>query len=101
MSKSNYGKIILIISFCIFFLMVSVFANIIANDILHTHICDVPNCPICTCIGISNNFEKNIALISINILLLASSIPLVQLITENIERTRKITLVELKVIQIK
>lgn len=100
MIKSKYRKF-LIVSFCIFFVMVSVFANIIADDILHAHTCDMPNCPICTCIGISNDFAKNIILISINILLLACAVPLVQLITENIERKRKLTLVELNVIQIK
>ena len=98
MSKNKYKKL-LIISFCIIFVIMSVTTGILAENTLHTHNCDIPNCATCNLIHISTNFIKCIGLITINILIFSIMLPLMHLINENIKVQRKLTLVELKIIQ--
>ena len=98
MLKSKYKKL-LIISFCIIFVIMSVTTGILAENTLHIHNCDISDCTICSLIHISTNFIKIIGLITINILIFSIMLPLMHFINENIKVQRKLTLVELKVIQ--
>jgi len=98
MLKNKYVKI-LIIFFCIIFVIMSITSAIIAGNTLHTNNCDVEHCPVCGLIQIATDFIKNIELISFDILILIAIVPLMQLIEKNITQAKKITLVELKVVQ--
>ena len=98
MIDKKYKKIILI-CFCIIFIIMSIFSAIMAENKLHTSHCDNPNCHICACINISNNFIKNITLVIGIFILYSCIIPLIQFIKDYTIKLRKNTLVELKVVQ--
>lgn len=98
MIKSKYRKL-LIISFAILFIIMSVMTAIMAENVLHTEHCNLPNCSLCSLIDLSTDFIKNMGFINIDILILVVIVPLIQLINKNIQEERKRTLVELKVIQ--
>lgn len=95
-------KKILIICFCITFIIMSVESSIIAMDYLHTEHCQMPECPLCKLITIAVDFVKIINLINIYILLFILTIPLIRIVNKNIiTRLKRETLVELKVLQLK
>ena len=101
MIKNKYIKKLIIGAFCIVFVMMSVATGIMANNVLHTENCHIHNCSECLFIHMSTEYIKNIGLISIDILMLIVMLPLIQLINKKIQKARKLTLVELKVVQIK
>ena len=100
MIKNKYRKIF-IISFILIFVVMFICTSVMANNILHTQHCDKPNCSICIFIGISTQFIKNIILISFGIIILMNLIEFIRLINSNIFKYKKLTLIDLKVIQIK
>ena len=73
--------------------------GIMAGNVLHTEHCDINNCSLCLLIHISADFFKNIGLVNKDILILIASIYLISLININIQKVRKLTQVELKVVQ--
>lgn len=93
------NKKVLLIFLCITFMAMSVFSVIMAENGLHTAHCNEQNCHICDCINISNNFIKNMALTIKIFILLSFTTLIIQLIKVYSIITRKITLVELKVVQ--
>lgn len=100
MRKERYKKL-LIISFIVFFSFVSIMAVVIGENVLHNEKCQITDCPLCILITVSSNFMKNMNLITISIFILIVIVPLMQLINKNTGEKEKLTLVELKVIQIR
>ena len=98
MIRNKYKKGLIII-FCIIFVIMSVITGAMAQNALHTSHCDVIDCSICILIHISTDFIKNIGWLNTNILILIAIVPLMQLINKAIKKLKKLTLVELKVIQ--
>lgn len=98
MLKSKYKRM-LVISFCVVFTIISAMTGVLLEDVVHTENCNIPNCSFCTIINILTDFMKNIKLINIEFLILIAIVPLMQLINQNIQKERKLTLIELKVIQ--
>lgn len=98
------NKYIKWISICICILIVtsmSVMTGIMAENVFHTEFCEVHNCSLCLLIHISADFFKNIGLVNKYVLILIASLYLISLININIQKVRKLTQVELKVVQIK
>ena len=100
MLKNKYVKI-LILFFCIIFVIMSVTTSIIAVDTMHTEHCKIEHCPICSLIQIATEFIRNIELIVFDIIILIAVVPLTQLIRKTVKQLKKLTLVKLKVVQIK
>ena len=100
MLKNKYVKILIIV-FCIIFVIMSVTTSVMAENTIHTEHCKVEHCPICSLIHIATGFIRNIELIVFNSLILIAIVPLMQLIEKIVKRVGKLTLVELKVVQIK
>ena len=98
--KSKYKKI-LVISFCIVFVMMSIWTAIMAVDTFHTDNCDIPDCSLCKIIHMSTGFMRNLGLIDFYILVSIVTITLMRAVNRTIKNEKKLTLVELKVIQIK
>lgn len=101
MKKNKYVKRLFIVSLCIMFIMTSVMATLMAENIIHQWNCHVDNCSECLIIHFSRDLIKNISQIEINILILIIIVPMIQLINKSNEIFKKITLVDLNVIQIK
>ena len=90
------------ISICILIITsMSVITGIMAGNLLHTEHCEVHNCSVCLLIQISIDFLKNISLVNNVVLILIAIFPIIQLINRNIQKVKKQTLVEFKVVQIK
>lgn len=100
MFKNKYVKILIVV-FCIIFVIMSVTTSIMAGNVLHTEHCHEENCPICSLVQIATDFIRNIELIIFDILIFIAIVPLVQIIEKNIKQSKKLTLVELKVVQLK
>lgn len=98
MTKNKYIKLLIIIV-CIIFVIMSVTSTIMAGNTLHANHCNVEHCHVCGLIQIATDFIKNIELISFDILILIAIVPLMQLIEKDVNHVRKLTLVELKVVQ--
>lgn len=100
MFKNKYVKILIVV-FCIIFVIMSVETAIMAGNVLHTEQCHNENCQICNLIQIATDFIRNIELIIFDILIFIAIIPLVPIMEKSIKQAKKLTLVELKVIQLK
>lgn len=100
MIKEKYKKV-LIVNLCIILVIMSIFSSVMSGHALHKDNCNVANCKICAFINIANNLIKNIIFIFLNIFALNNIIPTIKLINETGKKIKKLTLVELKVIQIK
>lgn len=100
MRVNKYNKL-LIICLIIIFAIVSIGAGILANNVIHTNHCNIPNCSLCTLINIANSYIKNITTLLLNILIFGLIIRLIQGIVNSKHIIQKQTLVKLKVIQIK
>ncbi|MBR2240674.1 MAG: hypothetical protein IJ890_04795 [Clostridia bacterium] len=100
MLKNKYLKILIIV-FCIIFVIMSVTAIITAGNTIHTEHCEVEHCPICSLIHIATGVIRNIELVVFNVFILIAIVPLVQLIEKIMKQIIKQTLVKLKVVQIK
>lgn len=98
MKKNNYIKL-LILAICIIFVIMSVTSGILAGNILHTDHCNVEHCHVCSLIHIATDFVRNVDLVAFDILILIAIIPLIKLIEKTVKQEKKITLVELKVVQ--
>ena len=97
--KKNISKKILIITFCIVLIVMTISMSIIVKNIFHITHCDIPKCSLCTIINLSNDYIKNIFFISTSVFMLISIFPLTKLILKCIKETKNVTLVQLKVIQ--
>lgn len=94
------AKKILIICFCIAFVVMTIESAIIAMDYLHTEQCEMPDCPLCRLITLAIDFIKDISFISITILSFVLIIPLIRILNNSVfEVAKRLTLVEMKVIQ--
>ena len=89
-----------IVIFCIIFAIMVSATGIVSTDILHTSHCEIHDCPVCSLINMSMIFAKNINYIRINVIMLLITTHLVQLINYNVQKKKKNSLVELKVILI-
>lgn len=85
----------------IIFIIMSTFSAIMSDNILHTDNCNIKNCQKCAFINMANNFNENNIIIVLNVFLLICVMTLLKLIKINITKKDKMTLVDLKVIQIK
>lgn len=94
-------KKILVISFCIVFVMMSIWTAIMAIDTFHTDHCDIQDCSLCKIIHMSTGFLRNLGLIDFYVLVSIVTIALMRAVNSIIKNEKKLTLVELKVIQIK
>lgn len=99
MSK-EYKKVLVFI-FCIVFVLMSIWTSIVAMDTIHTKHCYVGNCSACNIIHLSASFTRNIGLVYFCILFLILLLKFRKLIFYVTKTIKKLTLVELKVIQIK
>lgn len=100
MIKNKYKKIILI-SFCIVFIITSVLTSIIAMDVYHLKHCYIPECTICKIVNVSVNFIKVIKIMIYFILIELINYFIIQVINQIIIKQKRKTLVELNVIQLK
>lgn len=101
MIRNKYIKWLVICSCILIFTVIVVITGIMAGNVLHTEHCEVHNCSLCSLIHMSTEFLRNIGLANNDILILIAILPLIQLINKNIQKAKKQTLVELKVVQIK
>ena len=100
MLKNKYVKLLIVI-FCVIFVIMSITTSIMAGNVLHTEYCHNDHCTICSLIQIATGFVNIISIILVDILIIVASISLAQVIARNIKYAKKLTLVELKVVQIK
>ena len=100
MNKNKYIKLLSIV-FIFVFIIVSVISVIMAENELHTEHCNDIDCPICSLICISTLFLKVIEIFKLSYFGLIGEILLLQILVTKIQKIRKQTLVELKVVQIK
>ena len=98
--KEKHKKVF-VISFCIVFVMMSICTAIMSVDTFHTNHCDIPDCSLCKIIHLSTDFMRNLGLIDLYILISIVTITLMRAVNRTIKNEKKLTLVELKVIQIK
>lgn len=99
MIRNKYIKWLVICSCILTFTVIAVMTGIMSGNVLHTEHCDVHNCSLCSLIHISTDFLRNIGVLNNDILILIAILPLIQLINENIQKVKKQTPVELKVVQ--
>lgn len=93
----NIIKLILI-AFCIIFIISAITNAIISSDIYHLADCDVQECQKCLMIHTAIEFFKNINYIIIYVALLNAIIPLIYMLSIKIKYNNQETLVSLKVI---
>lgn len=98
MTKNKYERMLIIV-FCIVFIIISILTSMIAENKLHTEHCDDTHCSICMLIHMSTNFIKSIEVVNFYILILSIIEFVMYIIRKNIQNIEKQTLVELKVIQ--
>ena len=100
MFKNKYVKILILV-LCIIFVIMTITTSIMAGNTLHTEHCNDDHCSICGLIQIATGLINNIDLIVFSILIISVLIFLIQLVEKMSTQARKLTLVELKVIQLK
>ena len=101
MIKNKYIKWLVIV-LCIFiFTVIAVMTGVMTCNVLHTEHCDINNCSLCSVIHMLADFSRNIWFANNDILILIAILSLIQLININIKKVKKLTQVELKVVQIK
>ena len=100
MLKNKYVKLLILV-FCMIFVIMSITTSIMAGNVLHTQHCHNEHCTICNLIQISTGFVDIIDITLVDILIMVASISLMQVIEKNIKYAKRLTLVELKVVQIK
>lgn len=98
MLKNKYVKILIVV-FCIIFVIMSITTAIMAGNVLHTEHCHEEHCTMCNLIQISTSYINIIELSIVDILVTIVIISLIQVIEKNIKYAKKLTLVELKVVQ--
>lgn len=97
--KNKSTKKIQIILIAIVFITVAISSGIIIANFEHVENCHILNCCYCNLINISEDFVKNLLFININILLLILTVPLILVANKKLDKVKRYTLVELKVIQ--
>ena len=98
MLKNKYVKILIVV-FCIIFVIMSITSSVMAGNVLHTEHCHEEHCTMCNLIQIATNFINIMEFAIVNMLVTIVIISLMQVIEKNIKYAKKITLVELKVVQ--
>ena len=85
--------------FAITFIVMSITAGIVAENIIHTENCEVHDCLQCLIIHISIDFLKNIGCVTVYFFTLIAISFLMQLANKCIVKLKRLTPIELKVIQ--
>ena len=100
MKKRNIKNLIkiILIAFCIIFLITTIANTIISKDIMHIENCDNPECQKCLIIHNAIEYSKNINYLIIYVALLNAIIPLICSISSKIKLQPKETLIQLRVI---
>ena len=99
MINNKYIKWLVIYSCILVLIAMSITTGILAQNIFHTGFCRAHNCSICLLIHISADFFKNIGLVDMVVLKLIAIFYSLYLINIYIQKVRRLTQVELKVVQ--
>lgn len=98
MLKNKYVRILIVV-LCIIFVIMSITTAVMAGNVLHTEHCHEEHCRMCNLIQIATSFINVIDFAIVDMLVTIVIITLMQVIEKNIKYAKKLTLVELKVVQ--